>query len=783
VKNITGSLGFKLTVASYVVVTVFMSVAGFIVYRVSKDSIQAGATTMIRQMTDDLQLALAQNKTPEELGDHLLRYKVRKSGSTWIMDREGNLLYNPDPVYRDEYIVKKKNFGNVVVSLQSATPRTSGQGGFNKKLVDIAQLYEEGFGTYRQFGEERILAFRSLPNRGLLIGVDEPVSSATSELERLKKFISYTALFSALLIMAFNLVTIRIIIRPYYREVEDLNSSLEHSNRQLEEINSRLAVSNKNLTTLYEVGLGMRHSLALRDILTLIVNGAHQVLNVDRISLFIPNAEGTALECRAAVGHEGASLAEVRVPLAVQGGALAAAYQRKEVVRIEEGQKIPPSFRLAPPAAAIPLLRSRAFVVVPLVAKDRAVGVIAVDNKLRRQPIGEDQVNLLGIFANQAAVAVENARLYDQLRQKINELDARVDQLSILHQIGNSMQRAIGRNEALGFIMRGIREGIGFTEVALTLVNREEDLLQGEIGLGLPEAEVKALRVPLIEEDNLLVMAAAQKRPVGIVHFAREGMVSIAGVPLEEGAYRESVGAVVEGAKVAVMAVPLIAREEVVGVIVVARREPPIVKRSDIELLLLYANTAGLTVERAELYGRLQQNLESMEITDHVSRLFTYRYGQQRVHEELAKSAAARQPIAGIMIGIDNFKEYNDRCGHEVGDRTLAEIGEIVKSPLRSVDIAFRYGGRLLAVVMPDATGAAAAELAAQIRDRMLKHRFLGPAAHRDEVISVSIGLVGFAAGEPLPGESDLFKSLLGNLHRAEAEGGSRISATGAGAS
>jgi diguanylate cyclase (GGDEF)-like protein len=778
-KNITSSLGFRLTVASYLVVAVFMSVAGVTVYRVSKDSIKMGATSMVRQMADDLQLGAAANRSPAELGDVLARRKAAKSGSAWIMDRDGTLLYNPDPLFREEYLAKNpKAFGNIIVSLQSASPRAPTQGGFREKLADIAQRYDEGFGTYRQFGEERIVAFRSLPGRGLLIGVDEPVTSANSELDRIKKFISYTALVSALLIMAFNLLSIRIIIRPYYHELEDLNASLEHSNRQLEDINAKLAVSNRNLTVLYEVGLGMRHTLALRDILDLILKGAVGVLDVDRIAVFVPAAGGRELVLRAVVGGAagGPGRDDVRVPLGPTGGALAAAFQRKETVRIEEGQRIPPSLRLADPLAAAALLRSRAFVAVPLVVQDRAVGVIVVDNKVRRGPLSEDMVHLLGIFANQAAVAVENARLYDQLRRKIEELDARVDQLSIMHQIGNAMQRIITREEALGFIMRGIFEGIGFSEVVLALVDREEDALRGETGLGVAVADVRGVRVPLVEEENLLVLAASRKSPVGIVHLGRERLLEIVSQPLEDGAWRESVGVAVEGARVAVMAVPLIAREEVIGVVAVARREPaPVVRRNEVELLLLYANTAGLTVERSELYDRLQHSVESLEVTDNVSRLFTFRYGQQRLHEELATCLAAREPFAAVMIGVDGFKAYNDGCGHEAGDRALAEIGEIVKGALRGTDVAFRYGGRLLAAGMPRVERAAAAAVAAQIRERVRRHRFPGAGGQRDQALTVTIGVAGCAAGQACGSVDDIFKSLLGQLHRDEAGGGDRI--------
>lgn len=772
-KKITTSLGFRLTVASYLVVAIFMTIAGITVYRVSKDSIKLGAMAMVDRMAEEL--ALVPSAPAEELGDRLQRVKVRKSGSTWIMDRDGNLLYNPDPLFREEYIVKKKHFGNIQVLLQAASPRVSGQGSFKEKLVELLK-YDEGFGTYRQFGEERILAFRTLPGRGLLIGVDEPVSSANSELERIKKFISYTALVSALLIMVFNLLSIRIIIKPYYREMEDLNANLHNSNEQLEDLNSRLAVSNRNLTTLYDVGLGLRHSLALRDILALIVNGAHKVLDVDRIAVFLPAPDGKSLELRSLAGDT-MPAAEVRVPLATQGGGLATSFQRKEPIRLEVGQKIPPSLRLGPPASNEPFLRSRAFVAVPLVVKDRAVGVIAVDNKSRRGPISEEQINLLSIFANQAAVAVDNARLYDQLRQKIAELDSRVDQLSILHQIGNSMQRDITRQEALGFIMRGVLEGIGFSQVAVALLNREEGLFQGELGLGLEDDAVRAIRVPLNQEKNLLVMAAARKTPVGIVHFEHAGLGELIGGVLGDDGWREIIGSAVPDARAAVVAVPLIAREEVVGVIGVVRTEPALIRRYEIELLLLYANTAALTIERAELYAHMHQSLENLEITDHVSRLFTLQYGQRRTREEVSCCETAGLAFAVLLVGIDDFKGYNDRCGYDLGDRSLAEIGVLIKSSIRAGDIAFRYGGRLIAITLPGASRERAVMIADGLRDRVQQHLFMGPGGQRDQGITLSIGLAAWAAGTKQVEVADIFKVVLDRLHQAESDGGNRIHA------
>jgi diguanylate cyclase (GGDEF)-like protein len=578
------------------------------------------------------------------------------------------------------------------------------------------------------------------------------------------------------LIMLFSLMAIRIIIRPYYREMEDLNASLQYSNQQLEETNAKLTVSNRNLTTVYEVGLGMRHSLALRDILDLIVTSAHQALGVDRVALFLPSADAKQLELRSSAGAEQPQV-DIRVPLSAQGGALGAAFQRKESVRVEEGQKIPAGLRLGPPASTEPFLRSRAFVAVPLVVKDRAVGVIAVDNKVRRGTLGEDQVGLLGIFANQAAVAVDNARLYDQLRQKIQELDARVDQLSILHQIGNSMQRDITRQEALGFILRGILEGIGFAGVAVALVDRQARELRGELGLGQDSAAVGAIRVPLGAEEHLLVRAVSRRGPVGIVHSAQSGLAELIGRPLGAEGWRESLGTLDPEAKAAVVAVPLIAREEVVGVIAAVRTTPPVIRRHEVELLLLYANTAGLTIERAELYARMHRDLESLEVTDRVSGLFTGQHGRMRTREELAAAATGSRPLAGLLLAVDALEGYNERCGHELGDLCLAEIGEILKGAVRPGDSAFRYGGRLLAATLPGATGGQAAAVAEAIRNRLRLHRFPGPHGARDQQLTLSVGLVAWAP-ERLPTEAEHFRALLANLRQAEAGGGDRVQAS-----
>jgi diguanylate cyclase (GGDEF)-like protein len=337
------------------------------------------------------------------------------------------------------------------------------------------------------------------------------------------------------------------------------------------------------------------------------------------------------------------------------------------------------------------------------------------------------------------------------------------------------MQRDITRQEALGFILRGILEGIGLSQVAVALVDRGEGVLRGELALGTGGADVRELRVPLASARSLLVMALERRSPVGIAHRTRESLLEVIGGALEEGAWTEALGTPVAGTRAAFLAVPLIAREEVVGVIVVSRSEPPVVRRHEVELLLLYANTAGLTVERAELYTRMHRSLEQLEVTDHVSHLMTLGAGSRRAAEAIARCAATGQSVAGLMVGVDGFAEYNDRCGRERGDRSLGEIGDLLRGTLGADDVALRYGGRLLAAIVRGVTQEQAAVLAQRIGDAVRQHRFEGRDGRRDQQLTVSIGWGHWGAGGTVPAVGEVLESLLGRLRRAEASGGGGV--------
>ncbi len=74
------------------------------------------------------------------------------------------------------------------------------------------------------------------------------------------------------------------------------------------------------------------------------------------------------------------------------------------------------------------------------------------------------------------------------------------------------------------------------------------------------------------------------------------------------------------------------------------------------------------------------------------------------------------KPLSLLMLNVDNFKSVNDRMGHPAGDRVLKSLGKMLANATRAGDLAARYGGEEMVVVLPETTRGTAAAIAESIR-------------------------------------------------------------------
>jgi two-component system sensor histidine kinase HydH len=278
-----------------------------------------------------------------------------------------------------------------------------------------------------------------------------------------------------------------------YQQVEDLA-----------EKNERMV---RNLTILQEISQAMLTSVQEARLQEIILQGLtlHQSLRFDRAILFMVDESAQTLR-----GVKGASRSPVtsdlknssalllpppemipvddwEVPLRVDQGPLALAVLRRLSYHHHQTVKGPGA-----PAALEGKYAAREFFVVPLVVKDRATGVILVDNQASGRPLEPERLDALQMFANQAALGLENAHLYSTIENNnrelllIRERMLESDRLAALSSLASGMAHEI-RNPlvSIGGFARRIAKSVetnsplrGYVEVIQEEVARLEKLLR-----------------------------------------------------------------------------------------------------------------------------------------------------------------------------------------------------------------------------------------------------------------------------------------------------------------
>jgi hypothetical protein len=304
---------------------------------------------------------------------------------------------------------------------------------------------------------------------------------------------------------------------------------------------------------------------------------------------------------------------------------------------------------------------------VPLIFHDRVIGVITLYNKQDQQSFTEDDLQFLTTVASSAAVAVENAAMYERMEELASEARARAQELSILYDIGTAMGTTLNLDRLLRIILTATTmggSGLGFNRAILLLTNERTNTLQGMMGVGPANWEeagrawseiavrhksltewiqtgelfehresalntmAKGIRVPLESGEGVLALTVLNKRPYNIIDTQTNLLVSPS--------LRETLNVN------SFATVPLVVKDRVIGIILVDNmfNQRPITD-SDIRFLTMFANQAALAIENAIIHSNLETLNKDMRL----------------LHEQLVQSekmAALGAMIAEITHEIRN---------------------------------------------------------------------------------------------------------------------------------
>ncbi|MBU4185929.1 MAG: diguanylate cyclase [Proteobacteria bacterium] len=141
------------------------------------------------------------------------------------------------------------------------------------------------------------------------------------------------------------------------------------------------------------------------------------------------------------------------------------------------------------------------------------------------------------------------------------------------------------------------------------------------------------------------------------------------------------------------------------------------------------------------------KKLQELAITDGLTTLYNSRYFYKQLDSEVDRSKRYNHPLTLLFMDIDYFKHYNDTYGHMEGDKVLARFGKVIKSCLRKMDTAYRYGGEEFTVILPETSRDEVMTVAERIKDAIKNEKF-SPQSGESISMTISIGVAQYCPGE-----------------------------------
>ncbi|MGL6339015.1 MAG: sensor domain-containing diguanylate cyclase [Waterburya sp.] len=310
------------------------------------------------------------------------------------------------------------------------------------------------------------------------------------------------------------------------------------------------------------------------------------------------------------------------------------------------------------------------------------------------------------------------AKLNQKLEEKIFVLEQTNQARIQLAELNEYIQACTTIEEAKEILSNLLPPLFPKSHGAVYLVNNNKNLLDAIAAWGIPNS------------DSSFETKECWALRRGNIHLTH---------PTKAGLYCSHIG--LETKLTPTLCLPMIAKGETLGMLYLRFDNSEAINQTIQEL----AETVGQNIAMSFANLRLQEKLRYQSLRDPLTGLFNRRYLQESLAKELirAQRKHTQQFVSVIMLDIDHFKRFNDVYGHSAGDLVLREVGAYLQSQIRQYDIACRYGGEELVIVMPDAsletTIIRAEDIRIGIKKLQLEHE-----GQKLESISVSIGVSCF---------------------------------------
>ncbi|MBN2462001.1 MAG: diguanylate cyclase [Dehalococcoidia bacterium] len=347
----------------------------------------------------------------------------------------------------------------------------------------------------------------------------------------------------------------------------------------------------------------------------------------------------------------------------------------------------------------------------PMVSRDSLVAILMLDKKESGR-YSLDDINLVETITTQIATSLEKEYFQEQLRKREQEL-------AMINRLATIISSSLNIREVYDAFIAELRSVVDIDWATIALIEGDDlrlEVLSTEVGSAWGAGD----KIPLIGTGTEWV--AKRKKALLEPDLTKSNKFWTGEMHLKQGIR-------------SIVYLPLVAKNETTGSLVIASRHPNAYTPGQIRLLERLASQIAMPVENSRLYARAEQRARVDELTS----LFNRRHFDECIKQEIDRHARYRSMLSLILIDLDFFKAYNDTQGHTAGDKILELVGKFINKSIRNTDLAFRYGGDEFAVILPQSATNDTLVVAERVRNRIADEM-----SKKDIRITASLGLASW---------------------------------------
>ena len=340
----------------------------------------------------------------------------------------------------------------------------------------------------------------------------------------------------------------------------------------------------------------------------------------------------------------------------------------------------------------------------------------------------------------------------------------------------SDIEKILSQDEFTDEELQCLREVLSVAQVVVSSLDLDEvlhnilcsalgimDMPAGSIALYDESLNKLELHAHIGLSAALTARSSWEVTPGGLTHrILSEGQLFVVEDTLGEAFFKNPL-AVGEGIR-ALIAVPLKMQEKIIGILYLDDFVPRKFSPMRLHMLSILASFATMSIDNARLHIKTRL----LACTDGLTGLYNHRHFLMSFDEEMARAIRYNKPLSLVMIDVDDFKRFNDRYGHPVGDKALIAVAKSLHALLRTCDFSFRYGGEEFIAILTETDLDKALVAAERLRLGIISGTRAALASIAPEGVTVSIGVASY----PRDGVGDvLIKEADDQLYRAKREG------------